>query len=182
MASALSLARHPYVRPLGGLVLFSTIALTLGDYLFKSTVAQTIPREDLGSFFALFFGLLNILALLVQVVLVGVPLWAEGEASPYVLLIVDGKIACASKRYGHSFVISRGHAVGVMEAMAEQPHWFDATTVTPVVALHGANEGLIDVFEDNFEMGMDYAALLARGVLSFIERAGATQSAQAPPP
>jgi hypothetical protein len=56
--------------------------------------------------------------------------------------------------------------------VAEAPHWFSATTLTPVTALHGTVESLIDVFEDNFEMAMDYVALLARGLLSFLERAG----------
>jgi CRP/FNR family cyclic AMP-dependent transcriptional regulator len=112
----------------------------------------------------------------------GVELWVEGDASPYVLLIVDGRIACASKQHGHRFAMGRGQAVGVMESMAELPRWFEATTETPVVALHGAVEGLIDVFEDNFEMGMDYAALLARGILSFIDRAGLSGHVPAPPP
>jgi CRP-like cAMP-binding protein len=114
----------------------------------------------------------------------GVQLWTEGEASPYILLIVEGGIACASKQYGQLFTMGGGHAVGVMEAMAELPRWFEAKTTSPVVALHGANESLIDVFEDNFEMGMDYAALLARGILSFLARAGTAQQAAAavPPP
>jgi CRP-like cAMP-binding protein len=110
-----------------------------------------------------------------------VPLWVEGDASPYVLLIVDGTIACTSRQHGHHFSMGRGHAVGVMEAMAELPRWFDATTETPVVALHGALEGLIDVFEDNFEMGMNFVALLARGILSFLDRTGTTTAAVAPP-
>ena len=42
------------VKMLGGLMLVSTVALTLADYVFKSTVAQRIPPEDLGMFFANF--------------------------------------------------------------------------------------------------------------------------------
>ena len=62
---------HPYVKMLGGLVLVSTVALTLADYVFKSTVVQVIPPQDLGSFFATFYMVLNLLAVAVQAVLMG---------------------------------------------------------------------------------------------------------------
>jgi signal-transduction protein with cAMP-binding, CBS, and nucleotidyltransferase domain len=102
----------------------------------------------------------------------GVPLWVEGDAAHYVLLIVDGRVGCESAAHGHRFEANAGQAVAAMEAVAEVPHWFSATTQTPVAALHGTIEGLIDVFEDNFEMAMDYAAVLARGLMSYLERAG----------
>jgi HEAT repeat protein len=56
---------------LGGLVLVSTVALTLADYVFKSTVAREIPKEELGSFFATFYMILNLLAFGVQVFAMG---------------------------------------------------------------------------------------------------------------
>ena len=39
-----------YVRSLAVLVLVSTVALTLGDYVFKSAVARAIPPAELGAF------------------------------------------------------------------------------------------------------------------------------------
>jgi AAA family ATP:ADP antiporter len=60
-----------YVRSLAVLVLVSTIALTLGDYVFKSAVARSVPKEELGAFFGGFYALLNLLALAAQVVLGG---------------------------------------------------------------------------------------------------------------
>jgi len=72
LAEAMALFRgHGYVQGLGGLVLVSTVALTLADYVFKSTIARSVPREELGSFFATFYMILNLLALLVQFLLVG---------------------------------------------------------------------------------------------------------------
>src|SRR5262249_24844182 len=41
------LRRQPYVRGLAGLTLESTVALTLGDYVFKSAVARTVAVGDL---------------------------------------------------------------------------------------------------------------------------------------
>src|SRR5207237_8657120 len=39
----------PYIKGLGGMVLVSTIALTLADYVFKSTVARTVGPAQLGT-------------------------------------------------------------------------------------------------------------------------------------
>jgi HEAT repeat protein len=62
---------HLYLRSLAGLVLISTIALTLADYVFKSTVARTIPPAQLGTFLATFYMVLNAIALAVQLLLMG---------------------------------------------------------------------------------------------------------------
>ncbi len=62
---------HPYLTRLSGLVLVSTVAVTLADYVFKSTVAKHVPATDLGAFFATFYMVLNVLALTTQLVLMG---------------------------------------------------------------------------------------------------------------
>jgi ATP:ADP antiporter, AAA family len=60
---------HAYVRALAVFVLVSTVALTLGDYVFKSVVARNIPPEELGTFFATLYLVLNALALVAQLLL-----------------------------------------------------------------------------------------------------------------
>ena len=65
------LQKQPYVTRLAGLMLVSTVAFTLADYVFKSAVARSIPPQDLGSFFAGFYMILNLLALVTQVFLMG---------------------------------------------------------------------------------------------------------------
>lgn len=60
-----------YVRRVVFFVLLSTVAITLADYLFKREVADAIPPGRLGSFFATFYASLNVLALVVQLGLVG---------------------------------------------------------------------------------------------------------------
>lgn len=65
------IADQPYVTRLAGLVLVSTVAVTLGDYVFKSAVARHIPAAQLGEFFATFYMALNFLALLAQLLLMG---------------------------------------------------------------------------------------------------------------
>lgn len=102
----------------------------------------------------------------------GIPLWKAGDPSPYALLVVDGEVECAAPDQGPRFRTCAGWGLGHMEALAEQRRWFSATTATPVVALHGPMEGLIDVFEDNTEMAMSFLSLMARGILSYLDRRG----------
>jgi hypothetical protein len=52
-----------YVRSLAILALVSTVALTLADYIFKSTVARQVPKDELGAFFGGLYAVLNLLAL-----------------------------------------------------------------------------------------------------------------------
>jgi AAA family ATP:ADP antiporter len=61
---------HPYLARLAGLVLISTVAVTLADYVFKSAVSRAVAPAELGSFFATFYTILNVLALGVQLLLV----------------------------------------------------------------------------------------------------------------
>lgn len=65
------LRREPYLVRLAGLVLVSTVAVTLADYVFKSAVVRAVPAAELGSFFATFYLVLNALALLTQLFLMG---------------------------------------------------------------------------------------------------------------
>ena len=63
--------REPYVTRLAGLVLVASVAVTLGDFVFKTEVARHVAAGDLGRFFATFYAVLNALALAVQVVFMG---------------------------------------------------------------------------------------------------------------
>lgn len=61
---------RPYVRRLGALLLIATVALTLGDYLFKAAIADAVAGEDLATTFATLYLALNVLSLAVQVLVV----------------------------------------------------------------------------------------------------------------
>ncbi len=64
-------ARQPYVRSVAGVLVASATALTLADYLFKSTVAAHVPRAELGAYLATVYLVLNVLSLASQLFLVG---------------------------------------------------------------------------------------------------------------
>ena len=99
----------------------------------------------------------------------GTRLWDEGEASGTVLMIVSGTVTGAARGGEATFTAGPGTPLGAVESMAERPRWYAATTETKVTALQGSVEGLIDVFEDNFEITMDYLAVMARAQIRLLE-------------
>ena len=104
----------------------------------------------------------------------GTRLWHEGEATGWGSMIVSGSIRCTSSR-GHDFVAGPGIALGALDAVAEVPRWVDAITETPVVALQAYMRYLIDVFEDNFAMAIEYLAVQARWLLEILDRSLASR-------
>jgi len=72
------LLQDNYLARVLALVLMGTIALTVVDFVFKSTVADQIPADELGPFFARFYLGLNSIALLVQLIGAGWLLRAFG--------------------------------------------------------------------------------------------------------
>ena len=80
------LLRDSYLARVLTLVLVGTIALTIVDFVFKSTVAGRIPAEQLGPFFARFYLGLNAVALVVQIVGAGWLLRAFGAHRTSALL------------------------------------------------------------------------------------------------
>jgi AAA family ATP:ADP antiporter len=62
---------HPYVRRLLLTLLLASVAVTLGDYVFKSAVAQAVPAAKLGRFLASAYFLFDLAGLVLLLVAVG---------------------------------------------------------------------------------------------------------------
>jgi AAA family ATP:ADP antiporter len=91
--------RHPYLVRVAGLVMLSTVAATLVDYVFKSTVARTVDASQLASFFASFYLALNALALAAQLLLAGRLMHVLGVTRALAilpLLLVPGALGVAA--------------------------------------------------------------------------------------
>jgi len=82
------LLQDHYLSRVLTLVLLGTIALTIVDFVFKSTVADQVAVQGLGPFFARFYFGLNSVALLVQLVGAGWILRAFGAHRSSTLLPV----------------------------------------------------------------------------------------------
>jgi signal-transduction protein with cAMP-binding, CBS, and nucleotidyltransferase domain len=102
----------------------------------------------------------------------GKVLWREGDPSGDDLLLVSGTVLCTGRGDAVRFRAGSGTPLGTLESVAGGKRWHTAVTETNVVALEENLEALFDVFEDNFEMAMDYVAAVSRNTLDFIERAG----------
>lgn len=99
-------------------------------------------------------------------------LWREGEEAARVILIVSGRVQCTSSHFP-ALTLGPGSSPGAVEAVAAGPRRYTAVAETPVVALSGHVEGLFDVFEDNFDMALDYLATIAGWLLTLIEAVAA---------
>ena len=98
----------------------------------------------------------------------GTVLWTSGEPAGWVCLLVSGEVTCTTPG-GEPQHLGPGTPLGSLEATAELPRWYSAVARTQVTALSGPIDGLIDLFEDNFAMAMDYTSLLARWLMETIE-------------
>jgi CRP-like cAMP-binding protein len=99
----------------------------------------------------------------------GQTVWTVGEPSGWVLIVLDGHLACTTAA-GYRFRLGAGQPPGGLESTAEAPRWYTGVAETPVLALHGRMEWVLDLFEDNFDMGMGYLSVLARRLLELMER------------
>ena len=106
----------------------------------------------------------------------GTLLWPEGEPSQGILMLTSGSVQ-ATGSGGVSFRAGPGFPLGALEAVGQMPRWYEARALTPTVALQGQTDVLVDLFEDSFDMAMDYLALVASATLRILDWS-ATQAAQ----
>jgi CRP-like cAMP-binding protein len=110
----------------------------------------------------------------------GTILWREGEPSPGIFLLRAGQLR-ATGSGGVRFHPGPGFPLGALEALADRPRWYEAVCETPVVALQGHMGVLVDVFEDNPGMALDYLAVVAQSTLRILDWAAARGDEPASP-
>ncbi|KPJ93720.1 MAG: hypothetical protein AMS18_05205 [Gemmatimonas sp. SG8_17] len=91
-------------------------------------------------------------------------LWSRGEAAAGFVLVTAGSVRCVLQD-GQSRHAEPTVALGLHEALAGLPHWFDATAASPVSGLEIHVDPLLDILEDHLELGMDLMSKLARQLL-----------------
>jgi CRP-like cAMP-binding protein len=94
----------------------------------------------------------------------GERLWSEGDDAQGLVVILQGQVECRAST-GFYLMASPGTPLGAMEGLAGRPRWYDAVTVGPVVALCGDIEAMLDVFEDNVEVGLDFLSMLGQRLI-----------------
>jgi CRP-like cAMP-binding protein len=98
----------------------------------------------------------------------GTTLWHEGEPAAHLVMVCDGSVR-ATVPGGIEFTAGPGFPLGALEALGQRSRWYDAVAATPVVGLYGQTDVLFDLFEDNFDMAMDYLAVISRVTLRILD-------------
>ena len=106
----------------------------------------------------------------------GTVLWQEGEPSHGMLLLSSGSVQARGSG-GVSFRAGPGFPLGALEAVGQVPRWYEARALEPTVGLQAQTDVLVDLFEDSFDMAMDYLALVASATLRILDWSAA-QAAQ----
>ena len=98
--------------------------------------------------------------------------WKAGDRARRIGLVVEGQVACTATRASAacSWRVGPGRSLGVLEAAAGEPRWFDAVAETSGLLLEQDVESLADLFEDNVDLALDYLAWVSRTTLDLIER------------
>jgi CRP-like cAMP-binding protein len=99
--------------------------------------------------------------------------WREGERAGRLGVVVEGSVACTSSRDGASsrFRVGPGRQLGALESVADESRWYDAVAETAGILLQLDVDRLIDLFEDNVDIALDYLAWVNRTTLELIEAA-----------
>jgi AAA family ATP:ADP antiporter len=82
------LLREPYLQRVGIFLALGTITLSLGDFIFKTTLAARVPASELGNAFATAYLVYNVLAVAVQLGFTGLVLRVVGLPRALVVLPV----------------------------------------------------------------------------------------------
>lgn len=102
----------------------------------------------------------------------GAPLWKVGDVAEGALFLVQGTVRCTTAD-GREFRYGSGTGVGGVESLADKPRWYGVDAETDVVALQGSTPQLMDIFEHQCKMAMDFMAMLARAEIGLLARRAA---------
>ena len=99
----------------------------------------------------------------------GTSLWKVGDTAEGVLFIVQGTVRCTTAD-GREFRYGAATGVGGIESLADKARWYGLESETDVVALRGNTGQLMDIFEHQFRMAMDFLSMLARAEIGLLAR------------
>jgi CRP-like cAMP-binding protein len=99
----------------------------------------------------------------------GKKLWSSGDSANHMIILVNGVVEGTTPE-GARFQCGPGDILGHLDMVSRTPRWFDAFVTEDVVALTLDYEVVIDVWEDQPELGFDFIRMLANVLLSLRER------------
>ncbi len=99
----------------------------------------------------------------------GTRLFEVGEAPTFTVFVVDGTVRCTAAD-GRSFTHGAGTATGGVESLADEPRWYEAVAETDLIYLRGSADTLVDMMEDNPDIGFDFISMLTSGLRAILAR------------
>ncbi len=99
----------------------------------------------------------------------GATIWREGARADGLLLVVSGTVAVRHARGAATIRYTPTGILGGVDVLAERARWGTATAETAVVGLWAEREVLVDLFEDDFELAMNFLAMMARTLVELRE-------------
>jgi CRP-like cAMP-binding protein len=100
----------------------------------------------------------------------GEVVWRPGDPATGPLFAIKGRLHTTWNDGKNRQELGPGYVIGGSEAMIGVPRWNTLVTDEPVVLLQGSRERLIDLMEDDLEMGLGYISLLAGFLMSIWDR------------
>ena len=100
----------------------------------------------------------------------GEALWKAGERAEHSYFVVKGMLHLTWNEGKFVQEIGPGYVVGGAESLTSLPRWNDLVTAEPVILLRGTRDGLIDLFEDDHELGLKFLAMLATLLVTMWDR------------
>jgi CRP-like cAMP-binding protein len=92
-------------------------------------------------------------------------LWRPGDRALGSIFIVKGQMDLRWNEGRSVQVVGPGYIVGGAEAIAPAPRWNELVTTEPAIFLKGSREALIDMFEDDLDVALQFMSMIARVLL-----------------
>jgi CRP-like cAMP-binding protein len=99
----------------------------------------------------------------------GATLWEEGEEATHMLVTVRGRVQARTSD-GMSFMFGSGDLVGALDTISGTPRWFTAKAEGVIVALAVERDALLDLVEDQAQLGFDILRMLGQVLTTLRER------------
>jgi CRP-like cAMP-binding protein len=100
----------------------------------------------------------------------GEVLWRPGDRADHSYFIVQGMLHLGWNEGRSVQQIGPGYVVGGAESLTSLPRWNQLETAEPAIVLRGARDGLIDLFEDDHELGLKFLSMLATLLVTMWDR------------
>lgn len=97
-------------------------------------------------------------------------LWSSSDRSDTIAVVAKGRIQ-ARATTGVSVSLASGDVLGVLEAFAEEPRWYDAFAETRATLLVLDRDAMIDVWEDHPEVGVEMLRAVCAELLALPDAA-----------